>query len=796
VNGRGTFFSAKDPSELATSIAETLSSVSARVGAGAAAATSNLQPVAGDNFAFTAQYETVTWIGDLKARTIDLSTGIVASRELWTASTLLDARSHETRVIYTYDATDTSPATAPANGNKLKSFCYPTAMNTAAYPGCTDGDGLADPGEMDYFLTQATSPAPGNEPKLVQSTPWASDGSGRDVAATRESLVDYIRGDSSNNDTGGTAASDLYRARVSRLGDIINAQPAYVKASPFSYNTGNFAGTDPFYTEFKNTTNGTTSTRKGTVYVSANDGMLHALETDPDNSPYYQTAGIGTGTTTDDAFTGTLDTSPSGGEGSERWAYIPGILVPYLKRLADNPYSHRYYTDGTPIVGDVCFGHTSASPCSAQSNWHTILVAGLNAGGRGFYALDVTDPDNPKALWEVRGGTGTTCLTSVQANSGTFGEDCNIGLTHGNPLIVKRKSDGKWVVIFASGYNNVSPGDGKGYLYIVDVQTGLILQRLTTGVGCDGVDTTSPCVAGTIDPSGLGEINAWVDNATFDNTALTVYGGDLKGNVWRFELDGTAFPTVTLNSVTRLATLVDPSNVAQAITTKAELGKVNGERVVLVGTGKFLGDSDKSSIQRQSFYAIKDAMTSTVSPQVAIVRTGSYPNSQIAGFIRQDMIASTVNPATERTTQTDTTVPSGSQPFVAPYSSGWFIDFPDGGTAGSPSERVNVDPILQLGTLVVPSNVPNSDTCVAGGYGWINFVDYKTGEYIPGATANMASQKISSSLVVGINVVQLPGGTVKTIVTTADNQQLTQATPVGATSVTGRRVSRRELFFE
>ena len=39
-----------------------------------------------------------------------------------------------------------------------------------------------------------------------------------------------------------------------------------------------------------------------------------------------------------------------------------------------------------------------------EANWRTVLVAGLNAGGRGYYALDVTDPDNPKALWEIQGG--------------------------------------------------------------------------------------------------------------------------------------------------------------------------------------------------------------------------------------------------------------------------------------------------------------------------------------------------------------------------------------------------------
>ena len=144
-------------------------------------------------------------------------------------------------------------------------------------------------------------------------------------------------------------------------------------------------------------------------------------------------------------------------------------------------------------------------------------------------------------------------------------------------------------------------------------------------------------------------------------------------------------------------------------------------------------------------------------------------------------------------------------PFSAPTDKGWFIDLPDGATIDTTpdpdvvtagAERVNVDPILQLGTLVVASNIPSADTCVAGGFGWINFLDYKTGAQVPGATANMASTKVTGSLVVGINVVQLPGGTVKAIVTTADNQQLTKDTPVAPSALQGRRVSWREIFFE
>jgi type IV pilus assembly protein PilY1 len=119
---------------------------------------------------------------------------------------------------------------------------------------------------------------------------------------------------------------------------------------------------------------------------------------------------------------------------------------------------------------------------------------------------------------------------------------------------------------------------------------------------------------------------------------------------------------------------------------------------------------------------------------------------------------------------------------------GWRIDLPDTG------EHVNIDPQLQLGTLVIASNVPTSDTCTAGGYSYVNFLDYATGSYIPGAPGNMASTKIASSVAVGINVIMLPGGKVVAIVTTADNQQLTKDTPTPPAGFGGKRVSWRELI--
>ena len=753
VNARGTFFSTRDPVQLTSGIIDALNSVQSRVGAGAAAATSNLQPVAGDNFAFTAQYQTVVWTGDLKARTIDLSTGIVAQRELWSAAVLLDQRSHTNRKIYVLDSADNNPPSS-GNGNKLKAFCWPGAAGTGLYPGCVGEDELS-PAEMAAWFDPTN---------LLQYGGWTTDGTGRDLAVSGPKLVDFLRGDQANETTGGTALTDLFRDRDSLLGDIVNAQPAYVKASPFSYNTGAFTGKDPYYQEYRQTTNGTTGTRKGTVFAAANDGMLHAFETDPDNNPYYQTAGIVTSSTSDDTFTGTLNTSPQTGEGSERWAFIPSMVAPRIQALAETPllFVHKYYTDGTPVVADICLGHTAASPCAAQSNWRTILVAGLNAGGRGYYALDISDPDNPKGLWELKGGAGAACLTDAEANSGTKYEDCNLGYSFGTPVIAKRKSDGRWVAFVTSGHNNVSPGDGKGYLYVIEAESGKILQRIGTGVGCDGVSTTAPCVAGTIDPSGLSKLNAWVDNASFNNTAETVYAGDLKGNLWRFQLDPAESG---YNTAYKLVTLVDGSNNPQPVTTKPELGEVSNFRVVFVGTGKLLGASDLTTTGQQSVYAIRDDLTSNPIG----LRSGDLVQQTLSA-ISSSARTATANPVDFNTKK------------------GWFVDLIDTG------ERVNVDPVLQLGTLVIPSNVPSSDACVAGGTGWINFLDFRTGSFVPGASLNTASNKISASLVVGINVVQLPGGAVKTIVTTADNQQITQETPVAPPAIAGKRVSWRELI--
>ena len=730
VNGRGVFFSARNPEELVSGLSDTLNQLLARKGGGAAAATSNLQPTGGDNFAFLATYQSQTWTGNLVARTIDVSTLRVSAIDLWSAATQLDSMAWSNRQIYTFDPTDTI-------GNKLKNFCWPL---TGGAP-CADGAGL-DLAEQAWF----------NPNQLQQYNGWNLL---QKSAATPKSLVDYIRGDTSNEDTGQGLAQDLYRNRVSRLGDIVDAQPSYVRRSTFNY-------TDPGYAGFKACTAGTgtgcnpsqfpnpTISRRATVFAAGNDGMLHAVEADANNNPYYQTAGINTTGIADDAFTGN-----NAGNGNERWAYIPKIVMRNLYRLAEQPYGHRYFADGSPRIYDVC-----ATPCSGQDDWRTILIAGVNSGGIGYYALDITNPLAPKGLWEFT--NAGVCYTDADIALLDKTSDCNLGLSYAYPIATKRTSDGKWTVLVTSGYNNtVTGGDGKGYLYILDALTGVILKRIGTGSGS------------VASPSGLGRINAWNDDASTNNRALAAYGGDLDGNVWRFELD-SAKPGYL--SATKVAQAKDAFGNPQPITVMPELTLINFKRVILFGTGKFLEQVDKGPpFTTQTVYALADDTTVTgAGPVIPDVRNPS-------DVVQRVLVAGVA-------ADTRTVTPASGPDWATQH--GWLVDLPD------PGERVNVDPLVQLGFLSIPSNVPTADTCTAGGYGWFNVFDLVTGGFVAAPGNVTASWKIPGAMIAGQSIVCNSGSQCSVILPTTDAPQTPpqMTPPIPPSAFTGRRVSWRELI--
>lgn len=661
VNGRGAYFSADNPATLATGLSNALAGVSARLGASAAATTSNPNVTSGDNFVFSSTFTTVNWDGELVRQQLDLNNGTVSSTIDWSAQAQLD--SNASRTIYTYDA---------SAGSHIKSFAW-ASLNAS---------------EQAYFQS-------GNISTLSQFCTIGATciSAAAQTAAAGSPLVSYLRGDRSNEGPA-TDTSKYYRQRSHILGDIVSAEAVYVKGSPYTY-------ADAGYTAFV-TAN---QSRAGAVYAAANDGMLHAFDS-----------------TT----------------GAERWAYVPSFVLPSLYKLADKNYAnlHQYFVDGTPVAGDIAISGT----------WHTILVGGLNGGGRGYYALDVTNPSSPSVLWEF--------------------SDSNLGYTYGNPVITKLV-DGTWVVLVASGYNNVSPGDGVGRLYVINAATGALIRTISTGVG-----------SGTT-PSGLTKINAWVDNGMFDNTALRAYGGDLLGNVWRFDINNNVGAGGFEAQL--LATLRDSSGNAQPITTKPELGDVRTNPVVFVGTGRYLGVTDVSDSSQQTFYAIKD--------KLGIVSYGNPRTS--GGFVQQTMTSTTCpagTPANICSAGQD--VRTGSSNAVD-FSSdnGWYIDLIDSG------ERDNTDPTLALGTILFNTSIPNSTACTVGGYGYRYFLDYATGKPVTTA-GSVGGAKLGNALPTRGVAVRLPNNTIVELTRLSDGTTVTTNVPLGPSSNSTRRVSWRELVNE
>lgn len=721
VNGRGEYFSAKDPDQIVKGLEKALAAMNQNRGAGAAAATSTLNPTAQDNKAFVASYTTVKWHGNLEARTIDLNTGATSEAAVWCVEDVVPLASCPNPGVLQNETSGgsnvwycvTPPLTTTCPGSteckvEVPTSCSGTLKGRVANTSDTrtiymkDANGAALT-EFKYDNMTTNQKAYFNSPTALSQWPTLTtdqQDSTKPNYAGGANLVNYLRGQTGYEDRSGYA-DKLFRYREATLGDAVESQPIFIGKPRFSY-------TDTGYTNYKNTE--APSIGKKTVFLGTNDGMLHAFDADT---------------------------------GAERWAYVPSMVMPKMWKLADKNYAtmHTYFVNGSAVTGDISVG----TPAADGSSWRSILVGSLRGGGRGFYALDVTDPANPKFLWE---------FTYTQITDHDLKMDDNVGYSFAEPKIGKRPTDGKWVVFLTSGYNNVSPGDGKGWVFELDPINGTVLNKVSTGAGSE--DT----------PSGLAKIEFYADASERDNTARFIYGGDLQGNLWRLDMSNY--------SLLKFAILKDANGAAQPITTRTELADVGEKRVVYVATGKYLEISDLADLANQpknTLYAIKDddATSTFINP-----RAGTGANEMVQRTL--------ANGASTRT------VTGGEIEW--PSKRGWYADFPDLG------ERANVDPQLESGVLLFPTTVPTNNTvCTPMGYGWVNYVDFETGLSV-GGTLNPTAALRTETPVVGINLVMLPSG--KRVASTVEvgNPTPRPATiefPPLTNAFVGQRVIWREL---
>jgi type IV pilus assembly protein PilY1 len=450
--------------------------------------------------------------------------------------------------------------------------------------------------------------------------------------------LDYLRGDRTKE------ADDTFRSRTNVLGDIVYSNPVYVGKSQSDYKDSSGVG-DGNFSAFKTSH----ASRPGVIYVGSNDGMLHGFsETD----------------------------------GSEVMAYVPNMLFSSttdegMHYLSDPAYDHRYYVDLTPTVADVYVGGA----------WRTILIGGYRGGGRGLFALDITDPTtfseanaNKIALWEF-----------------TSNDDSSMGYSYSKPTITQLEN-GKWAAIFGNGYNNA--GDGKAKLFILYLDNGM---DGTWSAGDYKVisATWASDSSSAADPNGL-STPVLVDN-NGNGKADRAYAGDIKGNLWAFDLsDSTTDSNWKLDygkplfqakiGTTAQPITIKPVVARNPVVATAGDGSNSPNILVFFGTGQYLVDGDKSTTDQQTFYGIWDNKSGLTTTPLA----------------RSNLIAQTLSSSSTASVR----VPSDN---TVDYNTkyGWYFDLPTSG------ERVTVDPRIRGDYIFFNTLIPDPNTCNTKGYGWL-----------------------------------------------------------------------------
>lgn len=355
---------------------------------------------------------------------------------------------------------------------------------------------------------------------------------------------------------------------------------------------------------------------------------------------------------------------------------------------------------------------------------------------------------------------------------------------------IVKMSNGKWAAVVGNGYNSSS---GKAALYILFIdegrdgwETGDYVKIVADASGNNGLSTPVP-----FDSDG-------------DGLADTVYAGDLKGNMWKFEVGPNTMDesvTATDDPETWKVSLsgdpgctddcvplfhatdgASPTPVNQPIVWPPEVTRhPNGGRMILFGTGKYLEPSDNNSTATQSFYGIWD---------------------KSATVLRSTLVAQTVASVVTTTAGNFRTTSSNSVDYAG-TDRGWYMNLPTSGEriTGIPKLDANNNKIIVFNTLI-----PSTSPCAAGGTGWITTLDYLTGKKPTKKLFDTNNNGVISSedqLVSAFEVGAALGGTTLISTTTVDGPSIgVSSLTSGALSTTlinlgvgtGGRVSWREII--
>ncbi len=458
-------------------------------------------------------------------------------------------------------------------------------------------------------------------------------------------IINYIRGaDVFDEDADG---SDTENREVV-TGDVLHSQPLVVQY---------------VYPD---------NSAKSMVFFGSNDGMLHAVldSTDPD-----------------------IDTA--GGEiehGTEAWAFISPDHLPRLKDIVEGT-GHQYFVDSSPKIYRKDVNQNGVLDPEDQ----VILVSGQRKGGSSYFALDVTNWENPVFLWRISPGD-------------SFNPDvviAELGQSWSEPQFGRVKttdSDTVGTPVFFIGGGYSSDNTTGRTVLAIDVFTGAVVKQFVNdGFAITDMLFSIPSSVSAIDENN----NGFVDK---------VYIGDLGGQMWRigqFEQDAggnsLVFPESdeNIHNWTARPFFRAPGYVLDSVTYARKfyyppsVTLENGYDLVFMGTG----DREMACNQNTApdrIYSIKDTHSSVIFTETNLVNvtdtSAATPNLDIAGDV-------------DGNGETDM---------------GWYLQLVDSSGAGV-GEKVLAKGAVFYKTYYLTTFVPSTDPCVPGGDARIFALNYKTG---------------------------------------------------------------------
>jgi Tfp pilus tip-associated adhesin PilY1 len=533
-NGDGRYFTTSNADELVTDLTSALDDIIERASSLTAATVPSSRSAFGDGF-YTAFFRPRAndhfWPGHLQAfrlspdlevldrpragfpfggPAIDPLTNLFYEPRFpfWDTGEQLLSALHPPRNLYTNLTSSRAPAT------------FDVATITANHLGVVAGD----------LLLYDNDPA----------VPFA------DEEALADGLVSYLRGtDTFDKDRDG----DTTEKRSAVLGDIFHSNPIAIGPPPAALRNEDGFGPIDLSGTFLNTY----KQRSRRIYVGANDGMLHAF----DGGDFRSGDNPNTPETEQDYY--------DLGTGQESFGYIPGFSLDKLKLLPRNDLAKPYFVDGNASAADVWLPADATDVTKESSEWATVLVTAMRQGGRGYFALDVTDPTAvagsahfpyPKFLWEIDESSlpfGETWSEAIITRIKLRGPGANDYCGHADD------DDGscveRWVAIVSAGYDATGdpnyptyvgdPSDpawtdaGKG-VFILDVKTGAVIAKKTYYDPADPALTNPFLQRMTYAmPSTPGVLDL-----DFDGFADVIYVGDLGGQIWKWDIHEVGMDTI------------------------------------------------------------------------------------------------------------------------------------------------------------------------------------------------------------------------------------------------------------